>query len=106
MIFMDIYKKTVTDLKHEHLAPLIQDLVRARKAQHFTQHQLAEMSGVSRRTIVLIEAGGDCTLSTLSRVASALGLQISAQTRYVPTLDDVTRENEALFSSMRVSKNI
>ena len=103
---MGIHKQVATESKHKHLAPLIQDLVRARKAQHFTQHQLAEMSGVSRRTIVLIEAGGDCTLSTLSRVASALGLQISAQTRYVPTLDDVTRENEALFSSMRVSKNI
>jgi DNA-binding XRE family transcriptional regulator len=103
---MSMHKKVTSESKHEHLAPLIQDFVRARKAQHFTQHQLAEMSGVSRRTIVLIEAGGDCTLSTLSRVASALGLQINAQTRYVPTLDDVTRENEALFSSMRASKNI
>lgn len=92
--------------KHEYLAPLIQDLVHARKAQHFTQNQLAQMSGVSRRTVVLIESGGDCTLSTLSRIASALGLQIHAQTRYMPTLDDVTRENEAFFSSMRLSKNI
>jgi DNA-binding XRE family transcriptional regulator len=81
--------------------PLIQDIVRARKSQHYTQSQLAEMSGVSRRTIVLIESGGDCTLSTLHRVTAALGLQLTLQARHMPTLDDVTRENDAFFSSLR-----
>ena len=102
---MNTSKKNLTPGKYDNLDPFIQDLVRARKAQHFTQNQLAEMSGVSRRTIVLIESGGDCTLSTLRRITSALDLQMTAQTRYVPTLDDVTRENEALFSSMRLAKH-
>lgn len=98
---MSLTKIQKTSSKIEHRDPLIQDIVRARKSQHFTQAQLAEMSGVSRRTIVLIEAGGDCTLSTLHRVTAALGLRLTAQIKHIPTLDDVTRENEALFASAR-----
>ena len=89
----------------QHLDPLIQEIVRARKSQKFTQSQLAEMSGVSRRTIVLIESGGDCTLSTLRRITTALNLQMTVHTPHLPNLDDVTRENEKLFSSMRSFKN-
>ena len=98
---MSITKTFKASSKIEYRDPLIQDIVRARKSQHFTQGQLAEMSGVSRRTIVLIEAGGDCTLSTLHRVTAALGLRLTAQVKHIPTLDDVTRENEALFASAR-----
>ncbi len=98
---MSITKTLKISSKIEQRDPLIQDIVRARKSQHFTQGQLAEMSGVSRRTIVLIEAGGDCTLSTLHRVTAALGLRLTAQIKHIPTLDDVTRENEALFASTR-----
>ena len=98
---MSITKSLKISSKIEHRDPLIQDIVRARKSQRFTQSQLAEMSGVSRRTIVLIEAGGDCTLSTLQRVTAALGLRLTAQVKHIPTLDDVTRENEALFASAR-----
>ena len=98
---MSISKVLETNSKIERRDPLIQDIVRARKSQHYTQSQLAEMSGVSRRTIVLIESGGDCTLSTLHRVTAALGLQLTLQARHMPTLDDVTRENDAFFSSLR-----
>ena len=101
---MSITKSLKISSKIEHRDPLIQDIVRARKSQRFTQGQLAEMSGVSRRTIVLIEAGGDCTLSTLQRVTAALGLRLTAQVKHVPTLDDVTRENDALFASARSSQ--
>ena len=87
--------------KHKHLDPLIQELVHARQAQKFTQQQLADLSGVSRRTIVLIEAGGDCTLSTLRRITTALNLQMNLLTPRWPNLDDVLRENEQLFSSSR-----
>ena len=89
--------------KHLDLDPLVQDIVVARKAQKLTQHQLAEMAGLSRRTIVLIESGGDCTLSTLRRLTTALGLQMQANKPRLPTLDDVTRENEILFSDRHVS---
>jgi DNA-binding XRE family transcriptional regulator len=101
---MSITKSLKISSKIEHRDPLIQDIVRARKSQRFTQGQLAEMSGVSRRTIVLIEAGGDCTLFTLQRVTAALGLRLTAQVKHIPTLDDVTRENEALFASARSSQ--
>ena len=101
---MSITKILKTSSKIEYRDPLIQDIVRARKLQRFSQGQLAEMSGVSRRTIVLIEAGGDCTLSTLHKVPAALGLRLTAQIKHIPTLDDVTRENEALFASARSSQ--
>ena len=92
--------------KLERLDPLIQDIVLTRQAQRVTQKALAELSGVSRRTIIMIESGGDCTLSTLRRLTAALGLKMSARTQHVPTLDDVTRENDAIFSSMRATKKI
>ena len=80
--------------KHQKIDPLVRDLANARKAQKFTQDQLAAMAGVSRRTIVLIEAGGDCTLGTLRRIATALGLEMQAYKPHLPTLEDLTRENE------------
>lgn len=89
---------------HLDLDPLVQDIVVARKAQKLTQQQLAEMAGLSRRTIALIESGGDCTLSTLRRLTTALGLQMQANKPRLPTLDDVTRENEILFSDRYASQ--
>ena len=91
--------------KDNVLDPLIQDIVRTRKSQRLSQQQVANIAGVSRRTIVLIESGGDCTLSTLRRICTALGLQIKAHTQHVPDLDDVTRENEMLFSKLRSPQN-
>lgn len=91
--------------KHQELDPLVRDFVNARKAQNFTQEQLAAMAGVSRRTIVLIEAGGDCTLGTLRRIATALGLEMQAYKPRLPTLDDLTRENETLFVEQRSDSN-
>jgi DNA-binding XRE family transcriptional regulator len=41
-----------------HIDPLVQDFVNNRKDRKLTQQQLNDMAGVSRRTIVLIEAGG------------------------------------------------
>ena len=41
-----------------HVDPLVQDFVNTRKDRKLTQQQLNDMAGVSRRTIVLIEAGG------------------------------------------------
>ena len=97
---------TVPNIRSTHLDldPLVQDIVVARKAQKLTQQQLAEMAGLSRRTIVLIESGGDCTLSTLRRLTTALGLQMQAKKPRLPTLDDVTRENEILFSKRYASQ--
>lgn len=43
------------------------------------------MAGLARRTIVLVESGGDCTLSTLRRLATVLGLQMRANKPAEPT---------------------
>lgn len=91
--------------KHQELDPLVRDFVNARKAQKLTQEQLAAMAGVSRRTIVLIEAGGDCTLGTLRRIATALGLEMQAYKPRLPTLDDMNRENEMLFANRHTDNN-
>lgn len=87
--------------KNVDLDPLVQDIVAARRAQKLTQAELANFAGLSRRTIILVESGGDCTLSTLRRIATALGLEMRAHTPQRPTLDDITRENERLFAEMR-----
>ena len=91
--------------KHREVQPLVQDIVDARKAQKLTQEQLADLAGLSRRTIVLMESGGDCTLSSLRRVTLALGLQMRATPLQRPTLEDMVRENEMLFAQMRASQN-
>jgi DNA-binding XRE family transcriptional regulator len=102
---MDIKSRANMQPKDDVLDPLIQDIVRTRKSQRLTQQQVADLAGVSRRTIVLIESGGDCTLSTLRRICTALGLQINAHTQHLPDLDDITRENELLFFKQRSSQN-
>jgi DNA-binding XRE family transcriptional regulator len=79
------------------LDPLVASLVRARKSQSITQATLAQAAGVSRRTLIMIEAGGDCTLSTLRRLYTVLGMDMVARPYTTPTLDDVIRENEALY---------
>ena len=89
--------------KHHELDELVRDIIAARKAQKLTQLQLAELAGLSRRTVVLIESGGDCTLGTLRRITTALGLEMRAHTPRLPTLDDVTRENERLFAEARAT---
>lgn len=100
------HTKRPKQTKYQDLDPLIIDLVAARKAQKLTQQGLADMAGLARRTIVLVESGGDCTLSTLRRLAIALGLQMRANKPRLPTLDDVTRENELLFSEAIAQKTI
>ena len=73
------HTKRPKQTKYQDLDPLIIDLVAARKAQKLTQQGLADMAGLARRTIVLVESGGDCTLGTLRRLAIALGLQMRSQ---------------------------
>ena len=102
---MSSIKSASNTKPHQQMDPLVQDFVRARKAQKLTQQQLATVAGVSRRTIVLMESGGDCTLGSMRRVANALGLEMQAYKPSLPTLDDLTRENEMLFASRRSDHN-
>lgn len=80
-----------------NMDPLIDELVAARKQQKLTQAALAELAGLSRRALVAIENGGDCTLSTLRRLHTVLGLELISRPFTRPTLEDLLAENEQLY---------
>lgn len=84
------------------LDPLVQQILAARKRQELTQEALSASSGVSRRAIAHMEAGGDVTLSTLRRLCQALNVELQladpsveaiSGRRKRPTLDDVAEEH-------------
>lgn len=83
--------------------PLINALVKARRDRKFTQAQLADLAGISRRALVAIEGGGDCNVSTLRRLTRALDLELRlVPAEYSPpTLEDVYAENEAAYRRLR-----
>lgn len=56
------------------LAELGQRLAQHRLSQNLTQAQLAEEAGVSKRTLVRLEAGESTQLTNLIRIVRALGL--------------------------------
>ena len=54
------------------------ELQRARKKNGLTQEQLAELAGISERTLRSIERGaGNPSIEAVPSVANVLGLQIS-----------------------------
>lgn len=72
-----------------------------RLAARLTQAQVAEMAGVSRKTICSIESNYDCgsvTLPVLVRVLAVLGAKIDIVSASPPNLDDLLRENKEIFS--------
>ena len=61
-----------------HFQRVIKQLKERREALGVTQEMLADISGVSLRTIKKFESGkGNPTLDTLSKLSEALGLQVS-----------------------------
>lgn len=53
------------------------DVVKDRRKQRgWSQDQLAEAADVSRPTVARIEAGAEVSTGTLSRIATALGLEV------------------------------
>lgn len=85
-----------SDSSGDRLDPLVERLVEVRKRLKYTQQNLADMAGISRRALAAIETGGDCTLSTLRALSRALDLEIELQRPGVegmPTLDDLTDDN-------------
>lgn len=59
--------------------PIVAELLRTRKARGLRQQEVADKAGISRRSLVSIEAGGDCTLSTLRGLCAALGIEIESK---------------------------
>jgi len=61
-----------------HFTKLIQSIKSRREMLQVTQENLAELSGVSLRTLKQFESGkGNPTLQTISKLADALGLELS-----------------------------
>jgi len=73
---------------------------RLRMANGWTQAQLAEYAGVSRRTVVrledLVEAAGVNFLS-LTKVACALGHDLGLRPHHTPNLLELLDANNAAF---------
>jgi DNA-binding XRE family transcriptional regulator len=59
------------------MVPLVLNITEHRKRKGLTREQLAFKAGVTTRTIVYIEAGRDCLLSTALDIAAALGVPLS-----------------------------
>ena len=61
----------------------ISDIAEVRSKKGMTQAELAELAGVSRHTVVNIEAGMDARLSIVRKLLDALGLEL----RVMPVLE-------------------
>ena len=67
-----------------HLEDLIHGLKARRESLKVTQEQLADISGVSLRTLKQFESGkGNPTLQTLTKLASVLGLEVKWEVKQV-----------------------
>ena len=65
-----------------HFERMIKQLKERREALQVTQETLAEISGVSLRTLKKFESGkGNPTLDTLTKLSEALGLEVCLQVR-------------------------
>jgi y4mF family transcriptional regulator len=64
------------------------DIIKDRRALlNITQQDLADISGVSLRTIKAIEKGnGNPSIDTLRKIADALGLELIMKVREIPKL--------------------
>jgi transcriptional regulator with XRE-family HTH domain len=86
--------------------PIISELLRARTSKGLRQQDVADAAGISRRALVSIEAGNDCTLTTLRALATALGIQIEArvQGRSFATAEAMSahQQQRELIEALRV----
>ena len=65
-----------------HFSRLIKIIKARREMLQVNQEMLAELSGVSLRTLKQFESGkGNATLKTISKLADALGLELTLQVK-------------------------
>ena len=67
-----------------------------RKALDYTLDDLERLTGVSKRTLIKLEAGGDVRYSTLLKVLSAVGLVLAFNG---PSLEDLRKILNGTFST-------
>lgn len=69
-----------------HLDKLIQVVKSRRESLQVTQELLADLSGVGLRTLKQFEGGkGNPTLSTLQKLADALGMEVALKIKELNT---------------------
>ncbi|AIM35462.1 transcriptional regulator [Sphingobacterium sp. ML3W] len=69
-----------------HLDKLIQLVKSRRESLQVTQEMLADLSGVGLRTLKQFESGkGNPTLSTLQKLADALGMEVALKVKELKT---------------------
>lgn len=69
-----------------HLEELITTIKKRRETLRITQEILAEMSGVSLRTLKQFERGkGNPTLKTLQKLADVLGMEVTLTVKQIPS---------------------
>jgi transcriptional regulator with XRE-family HTH domain len=83
----------------QFLDPIAEQMIRARRTQRLTQEEVATAAGISRRALIMIEAGGDCSLSTLRRIFTVLNMELVAKVNSRPTLEDLDREHSEEFAA-------
>jgi transcriptional regulator with XRE-family HTH domain len=83
--------------------PIIDMLLQARKARGLRQQAVADKAAISRRALVSIEAGRDCTLSTLRRLCEALDVELEA--RPAPKRALVDRRSSNMFRTAGEASN-
>lgn len=69
-----------------HFSELIKTIKDRRESLQVNQEMLAELSGVGLRTLKQFETGkGNPTLKTVSKLADALGLELSLKVKTLPS---------------------
>ena len=68
-----------------HFKSLIKAIKERRAMLRVTQETLADLSGVGLRTLKQFESGkGNPTVQTLSKIADALGMELTFQIKKIP----------------------
>lgn len=77
-----------------------------RLAQALTQHELAQMAGLSLGALRKLEHDGQCSLATLVRVVQALGLVGELDDLFIPKRQSIAQmeQAEALHQRQRAPR--
>jgi len=74
-----------------HIPELIKTIKERRADMQVTQESLAELAGISLRTLKLIESGkGNPTLITLQKIADVIGMEITLSVKNIEKVSDET----------------
>jgi len=72
-----------------HYQTILSQYKSRREMLNINQETLADIAGISIRTLKQFERGkGNPTLKTLSKLAAALGMEISLQTKQLNNIDE------------------